>query len=206
MKHNVERNWAGKRVREVMENCEAEKTGKKERMRDLRGRRGETRGPRQGSGWTRWRMRVDGWQEVGKRKGARGDLWQALSSNEIARCSFLEGEGEDGGGDLRERWEPSRTRREFEAAGGAGGIAGRARGGVQGGCSVHYTPNSHVAQLPLASCISAAFSEGLLIVHLCHSLTFFSLVVYRLYRRHEMYLSNTRHYLEIIVYPHLPHR
>jgi len=36
-------------------------------------------------------------REGEEREGARGDLWQALSSNEIARCSFLEG-GVRGGG------------------------------------------------------------------------------------------------------------
>lgn len=66
---------------------------------------------------------------TGKRDGAkkereRKDLWQALSSNEIARCSFLRGGG----------WEPTWT------------LCARRRAGAR-----QYTlrTNSHVAQLPL---------------------------------------------------------
>jgi len=63
-----------------------------------------------------------GWaQGEGEWEGARGDLWQALSSNEIARCSFLQG--------CKGWWELSGTRWGFEAAGGTGGGA---RGEAQG--------------------------------------------------------------------------
>jgi len=94
-----------------------------------------------------------GWaQREEEREGARGDLWQALSSNEIARCSFLQG-------GARGWWEPSGTRWGFEAAGGYWWRSPR-RGA--GWFSVVCT-NSHVAQLPLASCVSAASFKGLLI-------------------------------------------
>jgi len=65
-----------------------------------------------------------GWaQREEEREGARGDLWQALSSNEIARCSFLQG-GARGDGN---RVGLDGGSRLLEVTGGG------VHGGVQGG-------------------------------------------------------------------------
>lgn len=81
----VQRNWARESKRRDAKLCKwrVESSGGRERWN-----KGENLDRVAGGGWA---------QGEGEREGARGDLWQALSSNEIARCSFLQG-GARGGG------------------------------------------------------------------------------------------------------------